>query len=138
MERNGLVIWFGLSILLPMCLLLPASAIEAASKDIRIGILEDGPHPGNEILIRTVKSELKKMSEGRFAISYPEEKQVNGEFRIDEIKKNAQALAADTSLDLIFALGTESAKALAGIRPLRIPVVAGNVEFPVEFGLLES
>ena len=121
-----------------LCLitLLLCIPVQSQATEKRIGILVDGDYWFNEI-IQHVENELDILNQGQFQIIFPESSKQNGNYQIKDIQLMARDLVSNHELDVILAFGTESAKIFADMKPLEVPVVSMNVDFPIGLGLLE-
>jgi outer membrane protein TolC/ABC-type uncharacterized transport system substrate-binding protein len=107
------------------------------TEPVKIGLLFDGPYWSNQKLVDTVNSELVKLLNGDYEVTYPTDAVFNGQYNSDIINKSAQALANNQKLDVILSIGLESAMVFAKMDLLPIPVVALSVGLPRELGLID-
>ena len=67
------------------------------TEPVKIGLLFDGPYWSNQKLVDTVNSELVKLLNGDYEVTYPTDAVFNGQYNSDIINKSAQALANNQS-----------------------------------------
>ena len=125
-------LWFYLC----LSFLLTFHGTYSIASEKRIGIMVDGDYWFNSI-IHQIQNELDVLNQGQFHIIYPDEANRNGNYQINEIQTSALDLTTNHGLDVILALGTETAKIFVDMNPLTVPVVSINVDFPIALGLVE-
>lgn len=106
-------------------------------ESVRIGIVTDGPYWENPLILKEIKNELNKLAADQFLIQYPKEATVDGQFNRERIRMITQAMLSRSDLNLILAVGHHSSLEFARAKTLNIPVVAVNIQFPIELGLLD-
>lgn len=96
----------------------------------RIGTVLDGGDAADVEFRAAVQEEAERLLGTRFAVSFPEEKQLVGDRSAEAARRNLDALLADPEIDAVLALGLASS-AYAGRQPvLAKPVVAALVGVP--------
>ncbi len=91
---------------------------------VRIGIVRDGLRARLPDNLGLLKEEILRLTSGEFDVRFPEDKIVQGNWKIDEIKRGIDKLLADPEVDLIIGLGYLASNDLCQRSKLPKPVVA--------------
>jgi len=92
--------------------------------ELRIGMIIDGPWKKNVQYISLIKSEILELTGSEFAVSFPEEKQIEGNWDISRIKTAVTEMLNDPDVDLILTLGVIASHEIATKEKLKKPVIA--------------
>ena len=107
----------------------------AQERSVRIGTVLDGGGPAALAFRAAVREETERLLRVRFAASFPEDKQLVGDWSAARARQNVDALLADPQIDAVLALGI-AASAYAGRQQvIARPVVAAFVVSPEMQGI---
>jgi outer membrane protein len=121
--RSGLLLRLVLGFWL-LTLSLPQSLPAASLPVIRIGVILDGPWEGTETLLGYFKTEISELTSGEFAVSFPSELTLTGDWSVESVRRAADRLLSDPRVDQILALGVLTSHDMALRGPLSKPVIA--------------
>ena len=111
------------------------SSVFAQERSVRIGTVLDGGGAADMAFRAAVREEAERLLRARFAVSFPDEKQLVGDWSAAQARRNVDALLADPQIDAVLALGL-AASAYAGRQPvIDKPVVAAFVVSPEMQGI---
>ena len=108
----------------------------ASSKSLTVGIIEDCNHAGNIPFLKLIKKEVNTLSKAAYDMHFPDSLHYKGNSDKIVIKEAITQLLENPQADIIFSMGPISSRLLAELYPLKKPVVAWGIEFPVLTGLL--
>ncbi len=91
---------------------------------LTIGVVTDGPMTDLDRARELFFGEITALTEGEFDVRFPQAKQLNGNWSIDEIKSALSRLQNDSSVDMVLALGFVSSQIAATGIELRKPTFA--------------
>ena len=97
--------------------------------ELRIGIIIDGPWKKNVEYISLIKSEILELTGTEFQVSFPEDKQIEGNWNIPRIKTAVSDMLVDPDVDLILTLGVIASHEIATKDKLEKPVSGRNMPF---------
>ena len=103
----------------------------ASSRVAVVAVIVDGPAQREVIPLDIVKTETQALIGNEFKVSFPDDKQINGNWTVDGIKAAARELLNDPEVDIILANGLVSSHILATQSTLNKPVIATVVADPV-------
>ena len=104
--------------------------VVAQEPGARIGTVLDGGDAADLEFRAAVQEEAERLLGTRFAVSFPEEKQLVGDRSAAAARRNLDALLADPEIDAVLALGLASSAYAGRLPVLAKPVVAALVVFP--------
>lgn len=103
------------------------SGTAAALPAVRIATIQDGPAirygEGAEMLFR----EILDLTEGEFAVSFPPELQVSGNWDVATIRKKVREMMARPDVDLVIGGGVIASHAICQMQPSPKPAIAAVV-----------
>ncbi|MCF8069407.1 MAG: TolC family protein [Desulfobacterales bacterium] len=104
----------------------PASAVQAVTglPVVRIGIIVDGPWQRDSNTPEIFKKEIRDMTSGEFDVTFPEDKQIIGNWTTDSVNKALDTLFSDKTTDIILTLGAIGSHEVCLRKDLKKPVVA--------------
>jgi outer membrane protein TolC/ABC-type uncharacterized transport system substrate-binding protein len=112
-------------------LLLFTHTLPANDKDVlHIGIIVDGPWKKNAQYITMIKSEILELTGTEFEVSFPRDKQIEGNWDHLRIKSAVSELLADQEVDLVLTLGVIASHEIARRQELEKPVIAAFILDP--------
>jgi outer membrane protein TolC len=101
-------------ILIVFSFILYVNHLQAEQKDVtHIGIIIDGPWKKNVQYVEMIKSEILELTGSEFEVSFPEDKQIEGNWEIPRIKSAVLDLISDPDVDLILTLGVIASHEIA-------------------------
>ena len=107
---------------------------------VRIGQVIDGSWGENNEMLQNIKHEILALTEDEFNVRFPEDKTVQANWTLDQIKVALDRLLSDRDVDLILTLGSisshEACRRVTLSKPVIAPFIvdAGLQELPVEKG----
>jgi outer membrane protein len=107
-----------------LTLALPLSLSAAPLPAVRIGVILDGPWEGNQTLLGYFKTEIAELTAGEFAISFPADLTLTGDWSMEGVRGAADRLLNDPRVDQILAIGVLTSQEMALRGPLSKPVIA--------------
>ena len=111
----GLVLWLNIFI------------AQAYARDVVIATLSDGPQAREFVLLSTVKQEIKAIVGDEFNITFPKSLAVDGDWTVDGIQSQLDALLLNDQVDIILTMGIVGSHLAAHTEKLSKPVVAPMV-----------
>ncbi len=106
-------------------------SLHANDKNIfNIGIIIDGQWSKNTEYIAMIKSEILELTRNEFDVRFPQDKQFEGDWKIQRIKSAVENLLADKDVDLVLTLGVIASHEIATRKKLEKPVIAPFVLNP--------
>ena len=95
---------------------------------VRIGIVYDGPIPphgwGKIFRSKRFRNEILELTRGEFDVLFPRNKQVRGDWTAGGVKKAVDFLLADSTVDVVLALGVIASHDVSARPSLPKPVIA--------------
>ena len=76
-----------------------------AKESVTIGVVSDGVSPITKKVIGYIKKEVDILTKGEFIVNFPVEKQLNGSWGKEGIKKALDKLYKDKEVDIVIAIG---------------------------------
>lgn len=110
----------------------------SAQTPIRIGTVTDGVNPEWKVQRDMFVSELTKVAEGEFTLRFPENKQLSGNFSIDETNKQIDRLENDPDVDMVLLIGRISSQLVLKKNVLNKPTFAPFIYNVTLSGLTRS
>ncbi|PIE71888.1 MAG: hypothetical protein CSA22_00585 [Deltaproteobacteria bacterium] len=104
--------------------ILTASLAAGAERTVRIGIVSDGPVIRFDLQVDLIQTEIKALTSGEFAVLFPADKQVQGDWTARGVVSAFDQLLSDPEVDLILALGTLASHIAGHVPALTKPVIA--------------
>ena len=89
---------------------------EGALREVRVGVVTDGPGPHWSDLAELFRQEGRSVAEGQFDMRFPAEFQLDGGWTVAGIEGALDRLLAEPSIDIVLALGYVSSHR-AALRP---------------------
>ncbi len=107
-----------------LTLYLPQPLSAAPLPTVRIGVILDGPWEGNQTLLGYFKTEIAELTAGEFAVSFPDDLTLTGDWSMEGIRRAGDRLLNDPRVDQILAIGVLTSHDMALRGPLSKPVIA--------------
>jgi outer membrane protein len=110
--------------------LLPAGPARGEPRNVRIGLVADGPYYYGEECWDQFKEELAVFEGVEFLFSYPPEYQLVGDWKPETIRSNCEAALAADEVDVIVGMGLTASSFFAARADLAKPVLLfGDLDF---------
>ena len=116
--------------LLIMAILVVSGSLLAQKPVVRIGIVFDGPSERNQTLANSLTEEIRVVLEDEYAVEFPANLTVTGNWRKSELVSQIDRLLNDPSVDILIATGLAGSQELARRSNLPKPVFAAFVIDP--------
>lgn len=100
-----------------------------------IGVVFDGPSDINQRTLSIYEKEIKDLTAGEFAVSFPPDKIITADWTAEGVRSALERQLADPSVDIVIALGIISSTELSGWSSFPKPVIAPWVIDPKLLGL---
>ncbi len=107
-----------------LTLYLPQPLSAAPLPTVRIGVILDGPWEGNQTLLGYFKTEIAELTAGEFAVSFPADLTLTGDWSMEGVRRAGDRLLKDPRVDQILAIGVLTSHDMALRGPLSKPVIA--------------
>lgn len=91
---------------------------------VNIGVVVDGPWPGNSVIRQMTIGEVTALTDGEFDVRFPDEDYLIGDWTVETAKKNLDRLLNDPDVDLIMTWGLLSSHSVCCYGVLSKPVIA--------------
>ncbi|MEM7357117.1 MAG: TolC family protein, partial [Acidobacteriota bacterium] len=91
---------------------------------VRVGIVFDGPWPGNETILALTRTEIVALTERDFDVRFPAAEQRVGDWTFDGARAAVESLLADAEVDLVIAWGVLASQAAGRTAAPEKPVIA--------------
>ncbi len=98
-----------------------------AGQTVNIAVLYDGPIKREVLSLEQIKKEINDLNSREFNIRFPDKYTRHGNWKMDDIRQNLNALLNDPNVDIIIANGLLSSHQAALIDNLKKPVIAPEV-----------
>ncbi len=117
------------------CLMMAMTSTVSVAADLprwTVGVVLDGPWQRTRQLnaLELMKREILLLTDGEFAVSFPTDKQLDGNWTLDGVNRALDQLLNDPQVDLVLALGVAASGEVARRSNLPKPVMA-----PIIIGL---
>jgi len=112
------------TILTTIILLIPHLVISASPPTIRIGIVRDGPEVRFKDNTHLLKQEIQQLVADEYAIEFPSESDIHGNWTASEIKHAINKLLASPDVDMVIAMGTNASYEICRREVFPKPVIA--------------
>ena len=99
-------------------------AAQALARDVVIATLSDGPLAREFVPLTTVKQEIKAIVGDEFSVSFPDAVAVDGDWTVEGIQSQLDALLNNDQVDIILTMGIVGSHLAAHTEDLSKPVVA--------------
>ena len=106
------------------CLLLLTSAATAELPVINVGVVVDGPWPGNAAFRQLTIDEVSAVTEGEFDVRFPDEAYFIGDWTLEKAQNNLARLLDDSEVALVVTWGLLASHAACCYGALPKPVIA--------------
>jgi outer membrane protein TolC/ABC-type uncharacterized transport system substrate-binding protein len=117
--------WFACTGLLLAALLVPSiHEASAQNREVRIGVVSDGPWEGGEAIGEAFIREILDLTLGEFDVRFPQEKSLEADWTPAGVRSALDQLLADPEVDLVLAFGVLVASDAAQRRDMPKPVIA--------------
>lgn len=110
-----------------LILALSGSASAAPKRTVQIGVVLDGPWPGNEPIVDLYFKEILALTEGELTVKFPAEKRKVGDWTAESVRNALDTFLADKDVDVILAFGLIAANIAGQRSDLPKPVIAPYV-----------
>jgi len=95
--------------------------------EINIAVIFDGPSQLNSTVLKLIKKEIEELTRAEFNIYFPEDKILDGDWKINNIRSLIDNLLSDTNVDIIITLGAIASDNIAKRGDLPKPVIASFI-----------
>lgn len=95
-----------------------------AEHRVNVGVVFDGPHPGNAAVLRAIEEETTALAQNGLAIEFPEAKRAEGDWTAVGARNAIDRLMKDKKVDMVMALGAIASADLCRRGPLAKPGIA--------------
>lgn len=102
----------------------PARAQDPPPREVRIGILLDGPWDRNDEVEGMFREEIRILTEGEFLVTFPAAKHLEGDWSLATTERQFESLLADPEVDILLALGVVASHVAVATGPHPKPVMA--------------
>ncbi len=103
---------------------IPVARAQTRPKTVRIGVVIDGPWQRNAPMTALFQQEIRDLVKGEFAIEFPPDKQLEGDWTAASVAKHVDALLADPKVDIVLTMGVIASHDVAVRAKLPKPVIA--------------
>lgn len=107
----------------------------AQERSVRIGSVLDGGSAADMAFHAAVREETGRLLQAQFAVSFPEEKQLVGDWSGAQARRNVDALLEDPQIDAVVVLGIAASAYVSRQPVIAKPVVAAVVIDPETQGI---
>lgn len=107
----------------------------AQERSVRIGSVLDGGSAADMAFHAAVREETGRLLQAQFAVSFPEEKQLVGDWSGAQARRNVDALLEDPQIDTVVVLGIAASAYVSRQPVIAKPVVAAVVIDPETQGI---